>query len=184
MKGKVWATYIPAEVPKGDGTKPRGVAVVARDFQLAVLYNADGSFAGVRRIGSGKPIEVEGLTITIEAVIGSTGLELKSDPGVPIVYAGFGGAFDSFFPLSLLPFETPFPIPEMCYGVPTLDANFAEFNSVVWKPGESEQSDLGRERQQVTRCQVRHLCCHPQQDFKSRILPSTSNPSPTSPSTH
>jgi len=26
----------------------------------------------------------------VEEIIGSTGLELKSDPGVPLVYAGFG----------------------------------------------------------------------------------------------
>lgn len=92
VKGRAWATFIPAEMPKGDGSKPRGVALVARDFQLVVLYNSDGSFAGVRRVGSGKPIEVEGLKITVDNIIGSTGLELKSDPGVPIVYAGFGGA--------------------------------------------------------------------------------------------
>eukprot|EP00884_Botryococcus_braunii_P008586 jgi/Botrbrau1/17729/Bobra.0166s0150.1 len=91
VKGRAWATFIPAEAPKGDGSKPRGVALVARDFQLVVLYNSDGTFAGVRRVGSGKPIEVEGLKITVESIIGSTGLELKSDPGVPIVYAGFGG---------------------------------------------------------------------------------------------
>jgi cytochrome c biogenesis protein len=26
----------------------------------------------------------------VENIVGSTGLELKSDPGVPLVYAGFG----------------------------------------------------------------------------------------------
>ena len=35
--------------------------------------------------------QVEGLTIIIDDMIGSTGLELKVDPGVPFVYAGFGG---------------------------------------------------------------------------------------------
>ncbi len=29
--------------------------------------------------------------LTIDAVIGSTGLEIKADPGVPWVYAGFAG---------------------------------------------------------------------------------------------
>lgn len=30
------------------------------------------------------------MTILVSDVIGSTGLELKADPGVPVVYAGFG----------------------------------------------------------------------------------------------
>lgn len=33
---------------------------------------------------------MEGLDIVVEDIVGSTGLELKSDPGVPLVYAGFG----------------------------------------------------------------------------------------------
>lgn len=35
-------------------------------------------------------LQVEGLDVVVEDIIGSTGLELKSDPGVPLVYAGFG----------------------------------------------------------------------------------------------
>jgi cytochrome c biogenesis protein len=35
-------------------------------------------------------LQVEGLDIVVENIIGSTGLELKADPGVPLVYAGFG----------------------------------------------------------------------------------------------
>ena len=31
------------------------------------------------------------MSITVEDIIGSTGLELKVDPGVPWVYAGFAG---------------------------------------------------------------------------------------------
>ena len=36
-------------------------------------------------------LQVEGMKITVEDIIGSTGLELKVDPGVPWVYAGFAG---------------------------------------------------------------------------------------------
>ncbi len=62
MKGKLWATFVPAEAPppRAEGAPrrtPRGVSIVARDFQSVVLYNADGSFAGVRRPGSGKPMQ-------------------------------------------------------------------------------------------------------------------------------
>lgn len=35
--------------------------------------------------------QVEGMEIVIESLVGSTGLEMKVDPGVPYVYAGFGG---------------------------------------------------------------------------------------------
>jgi len=42
-----------------------------------VLYKETGEFAGVRRPDSGKTIEVEGITIVLKDIIGSTGLELK-----------------------------------------------------------------------------------------------------------
>ena len=32
--------------------------------------------------------QVEGLRILVDDIVGATGLELKSDPGVPIVYLG------------------------------------------------------------------------------------------------
>ncbi len=35
--------------------------------------------------------QVEGLELIIDDLVGSTGLELKVDPGIPYVYAGFGG---------------------------------------------------------------------------------------------
>ena len=90
VQGKLWATFLPSREGE-QGQAPRGVSMLARDFQLVTLYKADGTFAGVRRIGSGTPIEVEGMRILIDGAVGATGLELKVDPGVPYVYAGFGG---------------------------------------------------------------------------------------------
>lgn len=51
---------MPAEPPPADlkASKPRGVSIVARDFQTVALYKADGEFAGIRRPGSKKPFEV------------------------------------------------------------------------------------------------------------------------------
>lgn len=53
-----------------------------------MLYDSKGQFAGVRRPGSGKSIEIEGMKITVDEITGSTGLEIKYDPGVPLVYTG------------------------------------------------------------------------------------------------
>ena len=45
----------------------------------------------MRRPGSGKPLTVEGVDIVVDDIVGSSGVELKADPGVPVVYAGFAG---------------------------------------------------------------------------------------------
>ena len=58
VQGQAWATYVPAEGPPADGSKPRGATVFARDFQTVVIYDSKGQFVGVRRPGSGLPIEV------------------------------------------------------------------------------------------------------------------------------
>lgn len=90
--GRIWGTFVPVPPPAGTpaDAPPSGVSLVARDFQSVALYGPDGAFVGVRRPGSGKPIVVDGVPLLIERVTGATGLELKSDPGVPLVYAGFG----------------------------------------------------------------------------------------------
>ncbi|KAF2290013.1 hypothetical protein GH714_040162 [Hevea brasiliensis] len=65
-------------------------SMLARDLQSIVLYDQEGKFVGVRRPNSKLPIDIDGTRIVIEDAIGSTGLQLKTDPGVPVVYAGFG----------------------------------------------------------------------------------------------
>lgn len=71
-------------------TTRRHAAVLARDLEQVVFYDNSGSFVGVRRPGSGKPITVDGIDFIVDEIIGSTGLQLRSDPGVPLVYTGFG----------------------------------------------------------------------------------------------
>ena len=65
-------------------------AVLARDLQQVVFYDADGQFVGVRRPGSGKPQEVEGQWFVIDEIVGASGMQMKHDPGTAIVYTGFG----------------------------------------------------------------------------------------------
>lgn len=90
VSGRIWASFLPLQAPSEDDQIPKGVSILARDLQTVVLYDSDGKFVGVRRPGSNKPIEVGGLQLVVEDVVGSTGLEIKNDPGVPLVYAGFG----------------------------------------------------------------------------------------------
>ncbi|KAL6636852.1 hypothetical protein ACP70R_024424 [Stipagrostis hirtigluma subsp. patula] len=87
---KLFGTFLPLEDSDSSNSNVKGISMLARDLQSIVLYDQDGKFVGVRRPSSKLPIEINGNEILIEDAIGSTGLDLKTDPGVPIVYAGFG----------------------------------------------------------------------------------------------
>ena len=82
--GRIWGTWIP--------TKPdmsEGVAVVAKDLQgTVVVYNTEGTLIGTIR--EGMTLVVNGVQLTLDALVGSTGLQIKADPGIPLVYLGFG----------------------------------------------------------------------------------------------
>ncbi len=82
--GNIWGTWVP--------TKPdlsTGVSLLAKDLQgTALIYNQQGELANAVRIG--QSIEIDGINLKLIDLIGSTGLQIKADPGVPIVYTGFG----------------------------------------------------------------------------------------------
>jgi len=81
--GQLWGTWIP--------TKPdlsQGVSLIAKDLQgTVVLYDGEGKLLSAMREGMILP--VNNVNIKIIELIGSTGLQIKADPGVPIVYLGF-----------------------------------------------------------------------------------------------
>ena len=83
-KGRIWGTWIP--------TKPdlsEGVSLLSRDLQGTMLvYDNNGQLASSVR--SGMAVEVNGIKLTVGDLIGSTGLQIKADPGIPLVYTGFG----------------------------------------------------------------------------------------------
>ncbi len=83
--GDLWGTFVP--------TKPdfsAGITVLIPDLQGTVLaYGEEGELIGSVRTGSSLQIS-DRLTLYIDEVVGSTGLQIKSDPGIPLVYAGFG----------------------------------------------------------------------------------------------
>ena len=83
-KGRLWGTWIP--------TKPdmsEGASLLARDLQGTLLvYDASGKL--VSTVRPGMATQVNGITLKVDELIGSTGLQIKSDPGIPLVYTGFG----------------------------------------------------------------------------------------------
>ncbi len=82
--GRLWGTWVPIKTDMS-----AGVALVARDLQgTVVVYDSAGKLIGSLRAGMKLP--VEGVEISLMEIIGSTGLQIKADPGVPFVYAGFG----------------------------------------------------------------------------------------------
>ncbi|BAZ90021.1 ResB family protein [Raphidiopsis curvata NIES-932] len=82
-QGRLWGTWIP--------TKPdlsAGVSLLAKDLQgMVLIYDNEGKL--VNTVRAGMSIPVNGVNLQILEVVGSTGLQIKYDPGIPIVYIGF-----------------------------------------------------------------------------------------------
>jgi cytochrome c biogenesis protein len=82
--GRLWGTWVPIKPDMS-----AGISLVARDLQgTVVVYDSVGKLAGSLR--TGMSLSVEGIDLSLLEVIGSTGLQIKADPGIPFVYAGFG----------------------------------------------------------------------------------------------
>ena len=83
-QGRIWGTWVP--------TKPdlsEGVSLLAKDLQgMVLIYDPTGKL--VDTVRAGMSTEVNGVKLKILDIIGTTGLQIKADPGIPIVYSGFG----------------------------------------------------------------------------------------------
>ena len=83
-KARLWGTWLP--------TKPdlsEGVSLIATDLQgMLLVYDQAGQL--IATVREGMATEVNGITLSIIDIIGSTGLQIKADPGIPVVYLGFG----------------------------------------------------------------------------------------------
>ncbi len=81
--GRLWGTFLPV---KPDGSD--GVSLIVKDMQgLVLVYGTDGKL--ISTVRKGMSIDIKGVTLTIVDVVGSTGLQIKADPGIPVVYLGF-----------------------------------------------------------------------------------------------
>ncbi|MEB3184416.1 MAG: cytochrome c biogenesis protein ResB [Cyanobacteriota bacterium] len=81
---QVWGLLLPTQP---DGSNP--VLLLLRSEQGPVdVYGSSGDLLGQLSVG-GDPVELAGLPVRVASVLPASGILLKRDPGVPLVYAGF-----------------------------------------------------------------------------------------------
>jgi cytochrome c biogenesis protein len=84
-KNRIWGTWLPTN-PEDTS---EGVSLVATDLQGTLLvYNREGQL--ISTVRSGRSAVINGINVAIVELVGSTGLQIKADPGIPMVYLGFG----------------------------------------------------------------------------------------------
>ena len=82
-KDKVWLSWVPFNSDLNDG-----VTLLINNLQgYCSIYDKSGDFIGNLELN--ESIELNSFLSLID-IISSTGLQIKSDPGIPIIYAGFG----------------------------------------------------------------------------------------------
>jgi len=90
---QIWGLVLPT---KPDGSDPVLLSLSSEAGPIEV-FDASGGSRGQISVG-GEPLEVDGLPIRVHGVLPASGILLKRDPGVPLVYGGFalallGGGF-------------------------------------------------------------------------------------------
>jgi cytochrome c biogenesis protein len=81
---QVWGIVLPT---RPDGSEPVLLSLGSEQGPVEI-YGADG-ISLARLAPGGAAVEVKGLPIRVESVLPASGILLKRDPGVPLVYAGF-----------------------------------------------------------------------------------------------
>ena len=82
---QVWGLVLPT---RPDGTEPVFLSL-DNEVGPVTVFNSDGTVEATLRPG-GPPQEINGVPLRVTSVLPASGLLLKRDPGVPLVYLGFG----------------------------------------------------------------------------------------------
>ena len=81
-KAKLWITWIPT-----DTTLKQGIILLIDNLEgYCSVYNEYGKFLGNLETNE---LFKENFPITLIDIVSSTGLQIKTDPGIPIIYMGF-----------------------------------------------------------------------------------------------
>ena len=81
-KNKIWLTWIASNNSLQDGT----IAIVDNLEGYCSIYNETGKFLGNIELNETANLNQ---SITLSEIISSTGLQIKTDPGIPVIYSGF-----------------------------------------------------------------------------------------------
>nr|QXM17761.1 Cytochrome c biogenesis protein [Chaetoceros tenuissimus] len=81
-QNKVWITWIPKTV-----TLDEGVILLVDNLQgYCSIYNEFGQFLGNLELNEEYQTDIP---LTLVDILSSTGLQIKTDPGIPLIYTGF-----------------------------------------------------------------------------------------------
>jgi cytochrome c biogenesis protein len=81
-KNKLWLTWVTSNNALNEGI----VAIIDNLEGYCSIYNEKGKFLGNIELNENLTLD---RSITLSEIISSTGLQIKTDPGIPIIYIGF-----------------------------------------------------------------------------------------------
>jgi cytochrome c biogenesis protein len=84
---QVWGLLLPT---RPDGSRPV-LLLVSSEQGPVDIYGSNGDRLGQLSLG-GAPVDVDGLPVRLAGILPASGILLKRDPGVPLVYSGFAVA--------------------------------------------------------------------------------------------
>ena len=81
-QNKVWLTWISNNFSLNDGI----ITIIDNLEGYSSIYNKNGKYLGNIELNDRINLEVP---LNLVEIISSTGLQIKTDPGIPIIYSGF-----------------------------------------------------------------------------------------------